>query len=112
MATVWHSNEARQYCSIQANRAEHSRGIFIKAGYVLLHQLDLLLTVSAVSVGLFELNPVIRNLLATPIQLVVVKLVIPLFIAWLVPSKLLLPALVFLSLVVIWNIKELLLLLF
>ena len=112
MATVWHSNEARQYCSIQASRAEHSRTIFIKAGYVLLHQLDLLLTVSAVSVGLFELNPVIRNLLATPIQLVVVKLVIPLFIAWLVPSKLLLPAIAFLSLVVIWNMKELLVLLF
>ena len=112
MAIVWHSKEARQYCSIQESRVGHSRGIFIKVGYVFLHQLDFILTVSAVSVGLFELNPVIRNLLATPIQLVVVKLVIPLLIAWLVPSKLLLPALAFIALVVIWNIKELLLVLF
>ncbi len=111
MAIVWHSNTVRRYCSIWGGQAEHSRGIFIKVGYVLLHQVDLILTVAAVSGGLFELNPVIRNLLATPVQLVVVKLVIPLFIAWLVPSKLLLPAFAFLSLVVIWNIKELLLLL-
>ena len=112
MAIVWHSKEAQQYCSIHESRVGHSRGIFVKVGYVFLHQLDLILTLSAVSAGLSELNPLIRSLLAAPLQLVAVKLVIPILIAWLVPSKLLLPAFVFLSLVVIWNMKEMLLLLF
>ena len=112
MAIVWHSDKARQHYSIKEGQAEHSRDIIIKVGNVFLHQHDLILTFSAVSAGLSEVNPIIRSLLAAPVQLVVVKLVIPLLIAWLVPSKLLLPAFVFLSLVVIWNIKELLLLLF
>jgi len=111
MAIVWYSDKARQHYSIKESQAEHSRDIIIKVGYVFLHQLDLILTFSAVSAGLSEVNPLIRSLLAAPLQLVVVKLVIPLLIAWLVPSKLLLPAFAFLSLVVIWNIKELLLLL-
>jgi len=112
MAIAWHSDKARQYNSTWKNRTELSRGLYIRVGYVLLHQVDLALTVFAVSLGLFELNPLVRNLLPTPVQLVVVKLVIPILIAWLIPSKLLLPALALLSVVVIWNIKELLLLLF
>ncbi|MFC1995051.1 DUF5658 family protein [Chloroflexota bacterium] len=75
-------------------------------------QLDLILTVFAVSAGLSELNPVMRNLLASPLQLVVVKLVIPLLIAWLIPSRFLIPAIALISLVVIWNIKEVLFLVF
>ena len=116
MAIVWQSDTARQHYSVRGSikesQAEHSRGIFTRVGYVFLHQLDLILTLYAVSAGLSELNPIMRSMLAAPVLLVAVKLVIPVLIAWLVPSKLLLPAFALLSLVVIWNIKELIVLLF
>ena len=112
MAITWQREAAGQRWTIRERQAGNSWNIFIKIGYVLLHQIDLILTISAVNAGLSELNPLIRSLLASPLQLVVVKLIIPVLIAWLVPSKLLLPAFALLSLVVIWNTKELLLLLF
>ena len=61
------------------------------------------------SIGLSELNPVMRQLANMPLQLVIIKCAIPLLIAWLAPGKLLLPAIILLCLVVSWNIKELLL---
>ncbi len=82
-----------------------------KVSFVFLHQIDLVLTTLGVSLGLYELNPLIRSLLAAPVLLLLLKVAIPLFIAWLAPGKLLLPAIVFLCLVVSWNIKELLILL-
>ena len=87
------------------------KSLALKASYVLLHQLDLVLTVVAVSLGYSELNPLMRALLSAPIQLIVIKVFIPLVIVWLCPNKLLLPATAFLALVVGWNIKELILLL-
>ncbi len=87
------------------------RTLTIKISYVLLHQIDLVLTVIAVSLGLSELNPLMRHLLATPLQLVLIKLVIPVLIAWFIPVRFLIPAAVFLFLIVIWNIKELLIVL-
>jgi hypothetical protein len=78
---------------------------------VLLHQLDLILTVIAVSLGFSELNPLMRILLTAPLQLVIIKVFIPLVIAWLTPNKLLLPATAFIFLVVLWNVSQLLLLL-
>ena len=80
-----------------------------KASFVLLNQLDLGLTILAMSLGLSEINPLIRHLATMPILLLIVKSAIPLLIAWLVPGRLLLPAIVLLSLVVSWNVKELLL---
>jgi len=74
---------------------------------VLLNQVDLLLTVLAVSFGFREINPLMNYLLAMPALLVIVKTVIPLLIAWLVPGRLLLPAVGLLSGVVLWNITEL-----
>ncbi len=91
-------------------RSLSSRSLAIKASYVLLHQLDLILTVVAVSLGYSELNPLMRALLSAPIPLIVIKVFIPLVIAWLAPSKLLLPAVAFLALVAGWNIKEIILL--
>ena len=76
---------------------------------MLLNQFDLALTVLAVSLGLSELNPLMRHLLAVPALLLVLKVAVPLLIAWLTPGKLLLPAIVLLGLVVGWNVKELLL---
>lgn len=111
MAIVWQGNEAKQYRSIRKNHTVFSRDFLLKASYIFLHQLDLVSTLYAVSVGLSELNPVMRSLLTTPLLLVTIKLVIPLLIIWLIPSKLLIPAILFLSLVVCWNVKELLLIL-
>ena len=88
-----------------------SRSLALKASYVLLHQLDLMLTIVAVSLGFTELNPLMRALLNAPIQLIVIKVFIPLVIVWLIPNRLLIPAAAFLFLVVLWNVKELLLLL-
>jgi hypothetical protein len=92
--------------------ATFRRGTAEKVSFVLLNQFDLVLTVLAMSLGVPELNPFIRYLVNIPVLLLVVKLAIPLLIAWLIPGKLLLPSVVLLALTIIWNIKELLLLLF
>ncbi len=105
---MW-QNAAGQLGAIPQNRARWE--ILTRAGYVLLQQVDLILSLCAAYFGFAELNPVMRNLLASPVQLILIKLVIPILIAWLVPGRLLLPAFAFLSLVVLWNIKEILLLL-
>ena len=75
---------------------------------MLLNLLDLGLTLYAVSVGLSELNPLMRYLITVPAMLFVIKVAIPLLIAWLAPGRLLVPAIVLLFLVVCWNAKELL----
>ena len=89
-------------------RTEHLQSTSATVGYVFLQLLDLMLSILAMWLGLSEVNPFMRNLLATPVQLLTVKLAIPLLVVWLVPGKLLIPAILFLSLVVGWNIKELL----
>ena len=78
-----------------------------KASFILLSQFDLTLTVLAMQLGLAELNPFIRYLVQIPALLLVVKLAIPVLIAWLMPGRLLWPSIGLLILVVIWNIKEL-----
>ena len=88
--------------------ATFRRGLAEKVAFLLLNQLDLVLTISATSLGLFELNPFMRSLLTNLPELFLVKLIIPVFIAWLIPGRLLLPAIVLLFLVVTWDLKELL----
>ena len=83
-----------------------------KASFILLNQFDLTLTILAIYLGFSELNPFIRQLVNIPVLLLIVKLAIPLLIAWLIPGKLLLPSIALLALVVIWNVKELLLFIF
>ena len=80
-----------------------------KVSFVLLNQVDLFLTVSALSLGFFEVNPLMRYLITVPVLLLIIKFAIPLLIAWLIPGKLLLPASALLILVITWNVKELLL---
>ncbi len=111
MAIVWSNKSISHYGLLWRSENHQVRGIALKASYVILHQVDLVLTVLAVYLGFSELNPLMRDLLATPLQLVVVKLVIPLLIAWFVPSKFLIPAIALLAIVVGWNVKELLFLL-
>lgn len=78
-----------------------------KVSFVLLNQLDLILTVLAISLGLTEVNPWMRILIEAPIPLLIVKVGIPLFIVWLVPGRLLLPGIILLIFVVGWDMKEL-----
>ncbi|MFH0914191.1 MAG: DUF5658 family protein [Chloroflexota bacterium] len=78
-----------------------------KVTFILLQQVDLGLTLLAASWGIPEVNPFMRGLLSTPLQLVLVKAVIPVLMAGLIPGRLLIPAAGFLLLVVGWNIKEL-----
>jgi len=78
-----------------------------KTVFVFLGLCDLVLTVLAVNLGLTEMNPVVRFLVQVPALLWLVKLFIPVFIAWLMPGKLLIPSIALLVLVVGWNIKEL-----
>jgi hypothetical protein len=80
-----------------------------KVSFVLLNQLDLTLTVLAVYLGFSEINPFMRYLINIPPLLLVVKLAIPLLIAWLMPGRLLIPSIALLVLVAIWNTKEVLL---
>lgn len=85
------------------------RGFTEKLLFILLNAADLALTIYAMSLHLSELNPVMRSLLGSPLDLVMVKVVVPVAIAWLAPGKLLIPAVALLALVVGWDIKELVL---
>ncbi len=78
-----------------------------KASFVLLNQVDLLLTLLGISLGAHELNPFMRVLLASPLQMILFKIAIPYAIAWLVPGRLLLPAIGLLAFIAGWDIKEL-----
>ena len=100
---------AEMAASLWASTATFKRSRAEKFSFVLLNQLDLTLTVFAVSLGLTELNPLMRYFLAMPALLLVVKCIIPILIAWLIPGRLLLPAICLMGLVVVWNMKELML---
>ena len=80
---------------------------YIRLGYVLLQQTDLAITAYGLSRGFTELNPFMRSLLASPVQLIAVKVVFPLIIAWLVPGKYLLPGLLLFVLVNLLNVLQL-----
>jgi hypothetical protein len=69
--------------------------------------LDLGLTLLAMNLGLTEINPLMRIMIGAPALLIMIKLVIPVVIAWLAPGKLLLPSILLMALVIIWNLKEL-----
>ena len=99
----------KQYCHIRESDGKTTSGIALRFSYVFLHLTDLLLTVIGVSLGFSELNIIMKSLLNAPLHLLVVKLAIPILIAWLVPSKFLIPSIILISLVVCWDIKELLL---
>lgn len=109
MAMVWPKVEKGKHWFSDESSKWSSGSLAIKATYFILHQVDVFLTLIAVSMGYTELNPLMRAMLDSPIQLVVIKVFIPLVIIWLCPNKLLIPAAAFLLLVVLWNVKELLL---
>jgi hypothetical protein len=78
-----------------------------KVSFILLGVFDLALTILAMRLGLWELNPIIRFLVRIPVLLVVVKFVLPVLIAWVMPGRLLWPSIGAMAAVIFWNIKEL-----
>jgi hypothetical protein len=79
-----------------------------KTAFILLCLLDLTLSVAAVAHGFTEINPVMKFLIQVPALLLLVKLAIPVLIAWLIPGRLLWPSIGLLVLVTLWNLKEIL----
>ncbi len=98
--------------NLMASAITFKKGTFEKLSFVILNILDLILTVFALSQGAHELNPLMRSVVNSPVQLYTVKLLLPLFLAWLLPGKLLWPSIALLTFVVGWNIRELVLLYF
>lgn len=109
MAIVWSKSNLRQH-SLIGEGDQSFKSITVKITYILLHQIDLALSLLAMSLGLSELNPVMMNLLDQPLLLIAVKLVFPLLIVKFIPYKFLIPANLFLFFVLAWNAKELILL--
>jgi hypothetical protein len=101
-AILW--SRVRTYFTL----GEFWKGLSLRVAYMALQLADCLMTVFAVNAGFEEINPVMRGLLGSPLQLVTFKLLVPLAIAWLVPAKLLIPALVLLLAIIGLNVKELL----
>lgn len=86
------------------------KGTVEKLTFIILNVVDLSLTSLALSQGATELNPLMLNMLNVPYRLYLVKLILPTFLAWLVPGKLLIPAVIFLTFVIGWDIRELIIL--
>jgi len=99
MAVTWQNRPA----SVKGNRSN----ITLKISYITLQLVDLVLTLWAMNLGYLELNPFMKGMLASPLQLAVFKFAVPLLIVTFVPGKLLIPAIMLLAAVVGWNVKEL-----
>jgi hypothetical protein len=78
-----------------------------KLTFIMLNLIDLGLTIFAVSQGANELNPLMRNMFNAPYQMYTAKLILPVFFAWLLPGKLLIPSIALLTFVVGWDIRQL-----
>jgi len=84
----------------------------LKAVFLSLQLLDLVLTLLATRSGYPELNPVLRGSLDSLSKMAILKFGIPVLISWFVPGRWLIPAILLLCGVVGWNVKELLCLAF
>ena len=76
----------------------------LKVAYLGLQVLDLILTIVAIKLGAVELNPMMRAALRSPIQM--------LWFVWMLPGRILIPAIALLLFVVGWDIRQLVLLAF
>jgi hypothetical protein len=92
---------------LMASAVTFKRDTAEKLFFLWLNLVDLALTLVAVSLGLTELNPLIRHMFMAPVTLVIAKAWLPLLLAWVVPGKLLIPAIALLMVVVGWDVKEL-----
>lgn len=78
-----------------------------KVAFIALAELDLVLTIGAVFAGFTELNPFVKFLFAVPALMVLIKGILPVVIAWIIPGRLLWPSIIALGAVLAWNVKEL-----
>jgi len=78
-----------------------------KVSFIFLCLLDFVLTIVALNLGIFEINPLVVYLIQIPVLFLTVKLFMPVIFAWILPGRLLLPFIGLLVFAVIWNIKEL-----
>jgi hypothetical protein len=78
----------------------------LKAVFLSLQLVDLVLTVLAARYGWSELNPLMQGSLDSVMKLAVFKFGIPVLISWFVPGRWLIPASLLLCGVIGWNIKE------
>jgi hypothetical protein len=79
----------------------------LKLAYIILNMVDLGLTLYAVSHGAQELNPFMRSMFEAPYQLYIVKFVLPVFLAWLLPGPLIIPSIAALVFVIGWDLNQL-----
>jgi len=84
----------------------------LKAVFLSLQLLDLILTLLAARSGYPELNPLLKGSLDSVTKLAILKFGIPVLISWFVPGRWLIPAILLLCNVIGWNIKELIFLWF
>jgi hypothetical protein len=94
------------YITSKKNRGNKT-DIILKATFMFLQVIDLVLTVIAARYGFPELNPFMRMSLTSVEKLAIFKFGLPMLIAWFVPGLLLIPAILLLGAVVGWNTKEL-----
>jgi hypothetical protein len=80
----------------------------LKVSFILLALFDLILTILAMYLGLWEVNPLVRFLVHVPLLLILIKLVIPVAAAWIMPGRLLWPCIAALGAVAGWNVWQLL----
>lgn len=100
-------NDAAGPRSVLNELNRRSWNISLKLAYLSLQVIDLGLTLMAMDRGYNELNPFVRGLQDAPAHLFLIKMFIPALIAWLIPGKFLVPAILLLLLIIGWNVKEL-----
>jgi hypothetical protein len=79
-----------------------------KLTYLLLQQIDLIMTMFAIPIGFSEMNPVMRHALASPLQMITLKTIVPLIVVLLIPPRWLIPAICVIAFVVMWDCRQLL----
>ena len=97
---------------VAACRKKDKTDTILKAVFLTLQMVDLALTLYAARSGYPELNPFMKDSLDSVYRMAIFKFGLPVLISWFVPGRLLVPAILLLSGVVGWNVKELLFLLF
>ncbi|OGO20575.1 MAG: hypothetical protein A2Z15_07035 [Chloroflexi bacterium RBG_16_50_11] len=94
------------YIVVQSKKRDKLDTI-LKATFLSLQMVDLILTALAARYGWPELNPLMKASMDSTYKLAIFKFGIPVLISWFVPGRFLIPAILLLCGVVGWNIKEL-----
>jgi hypothetical protein len=98
------------FYSLLTLNGQESRDNIYKVLYLALQTADLGMTMMAAYAGYAELNPFVHSLLASPFHMILIKILIPLVIVILIPGRFLIPAVAMQAFIIMWNLKELFLL--